>query len=167
MPDTINPKIEIPLTTADKVMEAVSLLLLAAFWYFTLSHFKQLPDIIPAHFRSDGSIDGYGTKWTIIFLPIVGSVFYLGLSLVSRYPHKMNHFVTITEANAAKQYAIMARMFRVMKITLVLLFFLMAYTTVQVALGLPDLFGRWFLLLLFTLIFAPLFYFLIQSSKNA
>lgn len=167
MPENINPKIEIPLALTDKVMELLGILILIAFWAYTLLNLKHLPEVIPTHYRGNGVVDGYGSKWTIISLPIIGTLLYFGLTLVSRYPHKMNHFVTITEANASKQYAIITRMFRVMKIAILLVFFMGAYETVAFSLGFPNVFGKWFMLILFSLIFAPIFYFLIQSSKNA
>jgi hypothetical protein len=167
MTSPANPEIKIPLTTTGKITEAIGLLLLFSFWYFTLSLFSQLPNIIPTHYRTNNVVDGYGSKWNIIMLPIVASILYLGLTIVARFPHKMNHLVTITEANARKQYSIITEMFRILKIAIVIVFFIIAFETVQIALGLPDVFGKWFLLIAFTLVFAPIFYFLIISSKNA
>jgi uncharacterized membrane protein len=167
MSDSGRPLIKIPLTLTDKIMEMIGILVLVTFWFFTLTNYKQLPEIIPTHFGSGGIPDGFGSKWTILLLPIVGALFYIGLSIFSRYPHKFNYSVTITEANAEKQYTIVTRMLRVMKIMLLLVFFVLDYKTIQIALSLPDLFGRWFLLLVFALVFVPIFYFLIQSSKNA
>lgn len=167
MASPTNPRIKIPLTTTGKIIEVVGLLLLVSFWYFTLSHYSDLPDIIPTHFSSNNKVDGYGAKWSIITLPVIGTIMYLGLTIVARFPHKMNHFVTITEANARKQYTIMTGMFRIMKIAIVLVFFLIAFETVQIALGLPDILGKWFLLIVFALIFVPIFWLLILSSKNA
>lgn len=167
MPDQVLPKIKIPLTLTDKALEVIGLLALCFFWFFNLSHFNQLPEIIPTHFGANGEPDGYGNKWIIITLPAVGTLIYLGLTLVSRFPHKLNYAVTISETNAEKQYGIVSRMLRVMKITLLIVFFILDYQTMQLAIGLPDLFGRWFLLIVFTLVFTPIFYFLIQSSKNA
>lgn len=167
MTTQVNPKIKIPLTTSGKIVEAIGVLLLFSFWYFTLSHYSQLPNIIPTHYGTNTVIDGYGSKWNIIMLPIVATILYLGLTIVARFPNKMNHLVTITEANARKQYSIITEMFRILKIAIVIVFFLIAFETVQIALGLPDVLGKWFLLIVFTLLFAPLFYFLIKSSKNA
>ena len=167
MTTQVNPKIKIPLTTSGKIIEVIGLLLLFSFWYFTLSHYNQLPSIIPTHYGTNNVVDGYGSTWNIIMLPIVATILYLGLTIVARLPHKMNYLVTITEANARKQYSVITGMFRILKIAIVIVFFLIAFETVQIALGLPDLFGNWFLLIVFTLLFAPLFYFLIKSSKNA
>lgn len=167
MPKTINPKVTVPVSATAKAIEVLGLLLLLAFWFFTLSHYAQLPDIIPTHFNASGEVDGYGSKWLIITLPAVGTLMYFGLTLAAKYPHKMNYAVTITEANAEKQYSIVTEMFRVMKIALVFVFFILTYQTVQIASDLPDIFGKSFLFLVFGLVFAPVFYFLIQSSKNA
>jgi uncharacterized membrane protein len=167
MPDSVNPNIKIPITSTGKIMEAIGLLILIAFWVYTLAYYSQLPDIIPTHFSTGGKVDGYGNKWMIITLPIIGTMLYLGLTFIARYPHKMNYMVTITEANAVKQYSIVAKMFRVMKIAILLVFFLIAFETVQVALGLPNVLGKWFLLIIFAMVFIPVFFFLIISSKNA
>lgn len=161
-----NPEIRISLTTSGKIIEAIGFLLLVSFWYYTLTHYGELPDSIPTHYKANNVVDGYGNKWNIIMLPIVATILYLGLTIVAGFPHKMNHFVTITETNARKQYAIITGMFRVLKIAIVSIFFLMTFETVQIALGLPDVFGKWFILIVFALIFVPIFCFLILSSKN-
>jgi len=148
-------------------MEVIGVLLLLAFWYYTLSNLPQLPDTIPTHFNAGGEVDGYGQKWTIIALPAIGSILYIGLTIIARFPHKMNYLVPITESNALKQYSIVKGMFRVMKTSIIIVFFLIAFETVQVATGNPDVLGKWFMFIIFSMIFAPVFYFLIQSSKNA
>lgn len=167
MPASENPKLEIPISTTGKILEAIGLLLIAALWYYALSHYSQLPDIIPTHFTGSGEVDGYGGKWTIILMPVIGTLLYICMAWVSRYPHKFNYMVTITEENAFKQYSIVTSMFRVLRIAIAILFFFICYTTVQAGLGQTDIFGKWHMLIVFGLLFVPVFYFLIQSSKNS
>ena len=167
MQDVARPNIKLPLTLFDKSVEVIGILVLVFFWGFNLMHYPILPEVIPTHFGGGGEPDGFGSKEMILGLPIVGTIMYLALTVFSRYPHKMNYSVTITEANAAVQYRIMTRMIRVLKVFLLLIFWLLDYKTIQVALQWPDLLGRWFLLLLFALLFVRLFYFLIQLSKNS
>lgn len=162
-----NPKIAIPLTTSDKIIEITGLVVLVAFWCFTFFHYNQLPEIIPTHFTNNGEVDGYGNKWTIIFSPIIATILYLGITLASRFPHRLNYAVEITPENAQKQYTIFTGLLRILKIAVLLIFFMLDYQTIQLALGLPSLLGKSFMLIVFTLLFAPIFYFLIQSSKNS
>lgn len=164
---TNNPKIAIPITTTGRILEVVGILIVIASWFYTVSHYSKLPDIIPTHFGAGGKVDGYGGKMTILFLPLVGTILYVFMTIVARYPHKMNYLVTITEANARKQYSIVTSMFRILKISIAILFFVIAFETVQVAMGAADVLGKWFILILLGLVFVPLFYFMILSSKNA
>lgn len=161
------PILKLPLTPFDRTVEVLGLLTLIVFWIFTINYYGLLPEVIPTHFGGGGKPDGFGSKETILGLPIVSTVLYVMLTVFSRFPHKMNYTVTITEANAEVQYRIMTRMIRVLKVFVLLVFFTLDYKTVQFALAWPDVLGKWFLLLLFTLLFAPIFYFLIQLSKNS
>lgn len=167
MATTPRPVIKLPFTLFDKSIEVIGLLVLIGFWVFTLYYYPTLPDTIPTHFGGDGEPDGFGSKEMILGLPIVSTILYLALTIFSHFPHKMNYSVTITAENAEVQYRIMSRMIRVLKVVVLLIFWILDYKTVQVALQWPDVLGRWFLLLLFALLFGPLFYFLIQLSKNS
>lgn len=161
------PKIKIPFTSLDKIIELVGILMLIAFWFYTITNYNQLPDIIPTHFGAEGKPDGFGEKWMIFLETSIGTVLYIGLSILSFYPNKFNYLVEITEANAEKQYTLAVKMIRIMKISVLLVFFLIAIQTVRLAMNLPEVFGKWILILLISLVFGPLFYFLIQSSKNS
>lgn len=167
MAQSVRPIIKLPLKSFDLSVELLGLLLLIGFWIFTVNFYPMLPDSIPTHFGGGGEPDGFGPKETILGLPLVSTVLYLLLTIFCRYPHKMNYSVTITPENAEVQYRIMTRMIRVLKVFVLLIFWILDYKTVQIALGWPDILGKWFLFLLFTLLFAPLFYFLIQLSKNS
>ena len=50
-----------------------------------LKSWSCIPDRVPIHFGFDGKPDNWGSKRTLIMLPIVAVVFYLGLTLVGRY----------------------------------------------------------------------------------
>jgi uncharacterized membrane protein len=161
------PKIELSLTVFDKTIEAIVLLILIVFWFFTSYHYKSLPDVIPTHFKANGEVDGYGLKWTILTLPSIATLFYFGLTILAKYPHKFNYTATITKGNAKKLYSIATQMLRIMKLALIIVFFSMEYETVQIAMNIPDPLTKWYVLFDFTMIFLPLFYFLIKSSQNS
>jgi len=98
------PKIKLVLNLMDKITEVAAISVLVAFWMYTLVSYKTLPEIIPTHFVADGQADGFGLKWTILTLPLMGLLFYIGLTVLGRYPHKFNYPVTITLNNAEKLY---------------------------------------------------------------
>lgn len=46
------------------ILGLVCLLNLAAHLYF----YPQMPDIIPTHWGADGTVNGYGPRWTMLIL---------------------------------------------------------------------------------------------------
>ncbi|MFM2212990.1 MAG: hypothetical protein RL427_253 [Bacteroidota bacterium] len=161
------PHLQLAVSQSDKVTEVLVVLVLVVFWIYTLLSYKTLPDVIPTHFVADGKADGYGLKWTILTLPLVGLLFYIGLSVLGRYPHKFNYPVDVTKANAEQLYRSAVQMLRVMKLVLIIVFFVMTYQTVESALGITSFVTKNGLFIDFALMFIPLFYFLIKMSKNA
>lgn len=161
------PQIKLVLSMIDKLTEATALVVLICFWIYTLLSYKSLPEVIPTHFVADGQADGYGLKWTILTLPIIGLLFYVGLTVLGRYPHKFNYPGTVTAKNAEQLYRSGAQMMRIMKLMLIIVFFVMTYQTVQTAVGGTGIITRGGLFIDFALLFIPIFYFLIKMSKNA
>ena len=80
------PILKLPLMPFDRSIEVLGLLLLIGFWIFTVNFYPSLPEIIPTHFGGGGEPDGFGSKATILGLPIVSTVLYVMLSIFSRYP---------------------------------------------------------------------------------
>jgi uncharacterized membrane protein len=167
MQEQSRPKITIPIKNSDLIIEVISVVLLVVFWIYTILQYNSLPDIIPTHFKGDGSVDGTGPRWMIFGLPIVSTLFYIGLAYASRFPEKFNYMTEITKQNAPKQYTIAAQMLRVMKLCIIVVFFAVDYQTVLSAHGNESELGGWFMIFIMSLIFVPLFYFLIQFSKNS
>lgn len=161
------PQLQIAFTPIDIITEALAIVVLIACWIYTLIVYHSLPEVIPTHFVADGQADGFGPKWTLLTLPGVGLLFFIGLSVLGRYPHKFNYPVEVTVANAETLYRSGVQMLRVMKLVLILIFFVMTYQTVQSALAINSFITRNGLFIDFALLFIPLFYFLIKMSKNA
>ena len=49
------------------ILGLVCLLNLAAHLYF----YPQMPDIIPTHWGADGTVNGYGPRWTMLILAVL------------------------------------------------------------------------------------------------
>jgi uncharacterized membrane protein len=46
------------------------------FWWFTLKHYKNLPERIPVHFDFDGKADNFGSKKYSFLTPIIGTALF-------------------------------------------------------------------------------------------
>ena len=154
-------------TLFDNVINALSLLVLAAFWIYILVNYNKLPEVIAIHFNGSGVADGFGEKWTIIITPILATVFFIGLTFLGRFPKLFSHPITSSKENSKIQQNIAKRMLGILKLVIIIIFFIIEYKTIQIALGATEDLGHGFVLMIFALIFVPIFYFLIQFSKNS
>ena len=159
------PKIKVQLTTLDKLVEIIGWLLIGAIWVLTISDYSTLPDTIPTHFNGAGKADGFGSKVSIIGLPLIASLLFIGLTVLNRFPHVFNYPTAITQDNALRQYSLATRMLRYLKLVLVLVFGGIEFMTIQHATGKAAGLGAWFLPLTLVLIFIPLIYFVIKSVQ--
>ena len=159
------PKITLILTPSDKLVEVLGWLILLALWGLTISHYSSLPDTIPTHFNGAGEADGFGSKASIIGLPVIETLLFFGLTVLNRYPHIFNYPTAITEDNALRLYTLATRMLRYLKLVLVLVFGGIEFMTIQNATGKEAGLGAWFLPLTLVLVFLPLIYFVFKSVQ--
>ncbi|WP_227396338.1 DUF1648 domain-containing protein [Jeotgalibacillus aurantiacus] len=125
------PVVSIKQSLGEKLFSAVSIAcLLLAVGYLILS-WKELPEQVPLHFNASGEADRYGSKATVVILPVLGLLIWGGLTALERVPHTYNYLVKITEENADKQYRIGVWMINVTKNLSVLLFAYLIYETVM------------------------------------
>jgi uncharacterized membrane protein len=160
------PKIDIELSLPDRIAEAVCVITLIFLWVFTLTNLPHMPDSIPVHFNSEGEADGYGGKFSILFLPILSTILYAGMTILNRYPHIFNYTVKISPENAGFQYTIATRLIRYLKTIIVVMFSFIVYKTVKTATGQAEGLGIGFLPVFLVLIFTLIIYYLIRASKQ-
>ena len=160
------PKIKLIPSTADRLVEVLGWLILLLLWGYTISHFSTLPETIPTHYNAAGEADDFGGKTSIIRLPIIATLLFIGITVLNWYPHIFNYPTTITQDNALRLYTLATRMLRYLKLVLVLVFGGIAFKTIQTATGESSGLGAWFLPLTAGLIFIPLIYFVIKSIKE-
>ena len=164
--ETERPKITLVPTTADKLVDILGWIILLALWALTITNYSSLPDTIPTHFNAAGEADGFGSKVTILSLPVIATLLFIGLTVLNRYPHSFNYPTAITQDNALRLYTLATRMLRYLKLVLVIVFGGIEFMTIQNATGKAAGLGVWFLPLTLVLIFLPLIYFLIKSVQK-
>jgi len=147
------------------MLEIAGWMLLFVLWYLTLHSFSNLPSTIPTHFDFAGKADDFGSKATIFLLPIIGTVLFVGLTVLNRFPHIFNFPTKITEENALRQYTLATKMLRFLKTAILLIFSFIVHKIYSAASGKSDGMGYWFMPLLLGLIFVPIIYYIIKMFK--
>lgn len=162
------PKLDIPLTPLDRVIEVISLLIMVALWCFTLFSYFKLPEIIPIHFDVSGNINKWGNKNTLIFLPVTATVIFIGLTILNKHPDIFNYPGKVTTANAAQQYTLATRMLRALKLSIAVIFSLISVFAYFAALRKTEKWGPWLLPTVVTIILLPVLYFIFKmlASKS-
>ena len=159
------PRIKLKLTKLDLGIELLGWLLLAGIWLLIITHFSELPETITIHYNAAGEADGFGNKWNILILPIIATVLLIGMTVLNRFPHDFNYAKNITEENAFQQYTQATRLIRFFKLSIVLLFGIIVFGTIQSATGNSYGFGVWFLPITLVVIFTPIIVYLIKSTR--
>lgn len=129
------PKLNIEPTPTDRVVETTALMGMAFLVVATAFYWPMIPKTIPTHFDIVGKVDGWGPKWNLLVMPVIGAVIYAMMTIVCRFPHTFNYPVAITEENAERQYRIALTVMRWLKMEMIWLFAYLNWQTVEVALG--------------------------------
>jgi uncharacterized membrane protein len=161
----MRPKIRIELSKSDRLIEILAWTLLALLWFLTLLFYDGLPETIPIHFNEMGHPNDYGSKMTIMFLPVFGTLLFLGLTTLNKYPHIFNLPVKVTEINAYRQYTNATRMIRVLKLVIMVVFSLAVVMIIKAAKIDSDESNIWLLPVIIGLVVIPITYFILKSIK--
>jgi uncharacterized membrane protein len=159
------PRMQIELTSVDKVLETVCLTILLVLWVGTVSFFSKLPDQIPSHFNASGQADDFSDSTHIFVLPVVATIIYIGMTIINNHPHICNYRATITAENAKQLYSSATRLIRVLKLAVVIIFSGMVFMTIKTTLANNDRLGDWFLPTAIALLTLPNIFYLLKSSN--
>jgi uncharacterized membrane protein len=160
------PRIKLTLSPLDNALELAGKIFLVIIWGLTLYTFLKLPATVPIHFNASGEADNYGSKVTLLFLPALSTLLYIGLTQLNKYPHIFNYIVAITEDNARRQYTLATRTLRFIKLAILLVFSLVILFVYLTTIGATKGPGSWFLPLVFSLFLVPVVIAISQSVKK-
>jgi uncharacterized membrane protein len=154
------------MTASDKIMEAIGWLMLLLLWVYNAYLYNILPQTIPVHFDAAGKADGFGDKITLFLMPTVGTIIMIGITILNRYPHVFNYPLEITEENALHQYRLSTRFIRQLKISVLLVFWLISLQTRQTALGYTDGLGTFIMIFSVVAVLLPTLLYVISAKKE-
>ena len=122
----------------DYIIESITIIGLIVLFVLCIIYYGRLPDSIPTHFDLQGNPNSYGSKGSIWFLPILGAILYVGLTILSNYPHTFNYPVNITSENAARMYKKGIMILRLLKLIIIGLFLYINFKTIEIGLGISE-----------------------------
>jgi uncharacterized membrane protein len=160
------PKINLNLTSTDRIIEIAGWLALAFIWIITLFHYRNLPDTIPSHFNVAGQADGFGPKTSIFILPVLGTILFIGLTILNRFPQVFNYPVKLTPENVANQYMMATRLIRYLKLAILAIFAIILWLSSYAAIHQTNSIGIWLLPTMMIMIFVPIGYYIYKSFRN-
>lgn len=93
-------------------------------------------------------------------------MFFIGLSVLNKYPHIFNYPSEIIEENAERQYRNATNLIRILNLIIVLVFAYIIYETVNARSEKSETLGEWFLPTFIIIINIPTLYFLTKAFKK-
>jgi hypothetical protein len=161
------PIVHIKFTRNDYISESLSIIAFLAMWLLTFYAIviASLPGTIPIHFNLKGAPDGYGKKLNLLITPLVSTVIYIGMTIINRYPHLFNYPVKINEKNAVEQYLLATRIIRLIKLVIMLLFFIIEFFIIKSVLYNRPFVAFWFVLIIPAFFYVLFIFYILRSIK--
>ena len=115
------------LKPTDYAVEGLGWGLLLLAFILAIYGYVVLPETVPTHFNFKGQPDAYGSKISLLYVPIISLILTAGMTWLNRYPEIFNYPVKITEENAEKQYKNAQTAIRWLKVAVNVIFLLVTW----------------------------------------
>ena len=133
MRNRYRPVLNIPRTPLETLLEALAVLGVIAVIAITAWGWLTLPAIIPTHYGISGAPNAYGSKGSLLIVPIMSVCLYILLAFLSRLPHTYNYPWPITPENAQRQYSLARLLLRWITFEIAWMFCALQWTIIQAA----------------------------------
>ena len=150
----------------EMIVELVILLLVIGTVVFTLLTFPKLPETVPTHIGATGQVDGYGKKSSLLAMPLLSLITYIGLSILQRFPNVFNYPIEVTENNVDALHSLGIKMIRCMKLFVVLIFAVGTCLFTESAFGRDFPAGYALVAILLVLMSVMIVYYIVKMSKQ-
>ncbi|WP_282935299.1 DUF1648 domain-containing protein [Paenibacillus sp. RC67] len=161
------PVISIAKTTLEKFHNIVSILVLLGTFVYLFSIFSELPEKIPSHFNALGEADRWGGKSSLLLLPSIGVILFVGLTILRKYPQLFNYPREVTPDNAVRQYSNALLLLSWLKFEIMILFSYIEWSMIRSAGGAMNSLGIWFLPVVLIIVLGSVIIFAVRSFRAA
>ncbi|MEK5330895.1 DUF1648 domain-containing protein [Lysinibacillus sp. FSL W8-0992] len=159
------PVLKLPKTKYEKILDIIGGGIFIVSIIFIISQWNTLPEEIPAHFNGAGEVDRWGSKIELFILPGIGIFLWIFLGLLEKVPYMHNYPARLNESNVEAFYLNSRKILNEIKNLCLILFAVISFEIVLVALGKVDGLGWWFLPVVLIGTGIPIVKGLIASSK--
>ena len=129
-------------TLWQRIAGILSPLILIGTLAFIALRWNSLPEQIPTHYDLAGNINGYGSRRTLLIMPLMGLAADLVVAITARFPRSWNAGVRITVLNKARVYRVLRDLMAEIRLGCALMF---AFLGVWISLQ-PERMSPWLLL---------------------
>jgi uncharacterized membrane protein len=158
------PVLKIPRTFIENILDVGAVLLLVAGIGNLIMEWASIPRTVPVHFNGAGEPDGWGSKNNLWILIVIGTIMWIFLTVIEKFPHVYN-YLFLTEENAERQYKNGRIMLNIIKNEVTLFFVYMSWVMINVAKGDSDGLGLWILPIFVIGITSTIAIFIVRSIK--
>lgn len=145
-------------------LETLSLMILFLIFINFMLQWGQITEPVPTHFGFDGQADAWGSKNSLLLLPIVSLGLYILLTVVEFFPNTWNFPVQATEENRDGLISLSLDMLIMLKLMVLVCYFGINYCSLA-ATSIPVWFLPSALLVLFGSIWITI-YKMIRYNKT-
>lgn len=111
-----------PATLWQRALGLAAPVLLLGALVFVLCRFPALPEKVPVHYNTTGEIDGYGGRFSLLLMPLIGLVTDAVVALTGRFPKSWNTGVRVTRLNRVRVYRLVRDMVAELRLAMAILF---------------------------------------------
>lgn len=159
------PIINLPKAKREKVWDCLGGGVFLASIVYIIVMWGKLPDEIPGHFNGAGEVDRWGTKIELFILPFIGLLLWVLMGLLEKVPHLHNYPARLNESNVERFYLNSRKLLNEIKNICLMIFAIISFQMVQIALGEAQSLGWWFLPLVIIGAGVPIIKGMIELSK--
>ena len=165
MNQNISSRVQKDKSSFERTLRIVSIVGVVFLFFLVVVYWSQLPDSIPIHYNAAGKPDSWSGKWSLLIMPTVGLVLYIGLSILTGFPHLYNFPWKITEINKERQFHLAQMLVLSIKTEIVWIFGYIQWQTVQIALGKANGLGASFKFIFLGIIFGTIGIYIMKALK--
>jgi len=149
-------------TLWQRIAGILSPVLLAGTVVFIALRWRYLPEQVPTNYNFAGEITNYGSRWTLLIMPIIGFLVDITVAITMRFPQSWNAGVRITVYNRVRVYRVLRDFMAELRLCCALLF---VFISVWICLT-PEHMPSWVLLTVtFLLILAPMIRYFVRVAR--